>query len=625
MNGSSATEEPRAFAVFVAVAALVAVLSALIYGFDFGIDNNEFHAAIVYKVGGVAALEHDALAQTLGSFASPFWLALGLVSRWMEPRAVFLVFFLASRFLLALGLGYVTASLTDDRIGRRSALLAAVVTLCAGFVADLPLGADPPTDTYLSQTFFSYGPCLLALGAALNGKHRWSAFALGLAYNINLMQANFALAMVAAAFAVDLWRRRDGAIRQTLEYALVVLVVASPTIVWSGSILAAAGLGPAFEGRALVDFAKYYFASHYFFLGKSAWAQSMGLSLACIPIVLSLSSGIRVRHQLAAMATVPLALFCSDAVFEIMGPGRVYFALHVLRSDVFAFALAVAALCAATMTLAVSRNWLAAAYAIGLAAVLAGEFRGALLVSALAVLVEYEQRHIPASETRRWWRTVALRAIAVCMSVGLAAAAARNPRATGLLLCAAAPALILVRQWRTVTLAGAVVAAVGGGYLLWNDGVTRINAIASHRLMRAEAEQICLEAARVLPRNALVAIPPSWTVRAFLRRSVYVNYKEGAAYLWSKGFELDYLRRLKNVGVAYTPGVAFDGEKADVAYADAVPKNLAVLRGDGVTHVILDRRHAAQLGSACVVESSNYCVTAIGRREGSPRSSSPRG
>jgi len=59
--------------LYVAVCAASALVGVAIYGFDFGIGNNEFHTVIVDRVAGIGSFDKDLLATSLNNFVSPFW------------------------------------------------------------------------------------------------------------------------------------------------------------------------------------------------------------------------------------------------------------------------------------------------------------------------------------------------------------------------------------------------------------------------------------------------------------------------------------------------------------------------------------------------------------------------
>ncbi len=116
---------------------------------------------------------------------------------------------------------------------------------------------------------------------------------------------------------------------------------------------------------------------------------------------------------------------------------------------------------------------------------------------------------------------------------------------------------------------------------------------------------------RTLPRDAVLAVPPGIeSARPFLRRSIYVTLKDGAAYLWNPGYEVEYLRRLSVLHVPYTPGRRPDLRSADREFVRYLPESLPVLEAEGVTHVLL-RTADVPPGATCSPRTADYCVLGI--------------
>ena len=65
--------------------------------------------------------------------------------------------------------------------------------------------------------------------------------------------------------------------------------------------------------------------------------------------------------------------------------------------------------------------------------------------------------------------------------------------------------------------------------------------------------------------------------------------KDGAAYLWEKGYEFEYIRRLKVLGIPYTPGVQFNDSEIRQYFFNSIDNTLASVKQEGVTHVILPK------------------------------------
>ncbi|MHC4150124.1 MAG: hypothetical protein ACYSR5_11635, partial [Planctomycetota bacterium] len=570
------------------------------------IDNNEFHTVIVYKIARIAAFEKDAMAATLGNFASPFWLLIGYLARSFDPRVLFFAFLFLARFLTTAGIGYLTLGLSGRSAATRSWMLAMMATLSAGFLRGLPLGADPAMDTFLSQTFFSYGLCLLALGALFDGKNLTSAAVLGVAYYVNLMQANFVLGIACAHFLLQILRREPGGIVKSLRYLGVFVVIASPMIVWSYSVISRSSPGDFLAGKALVDFARFYYPGHYFFLGKPLMTKKVqGLALALLPLAMSFSRGARIQNSLRLTSIILLSYIAAEAAFDHVGATRLFFQLHLLRSDVISYALAVATACALVANLAYEQNQNWALYFIVLAVILHGEYRGALFVALFAVTVEH------LKERREYIWGIGEKTAAMCMVLGIAALSVLRPYNKLIPALAAAPILVLLKNWRRLSAGLYVVLVIGVTVLLAKDVVRKRDYLVQSRYTRVEFDRFCQAASSILPHDALVAVPPSLKVRACLKRSIYVNWKEGAAYLWNKGFEVSYLRRLGNIGVHYTPGVRLSLESSDSTYMRSFRGNAALLKRDGVTHAIIDKNTSAELGAHVLLFSGQYCLIGL--------------
>jgi hypothetical protein len=518
---------------------------------------------------------------------------------------LFFVFFLLARFLMTMGMGYLAMGLSGRTVATGSWMLAMIATLSSGFIGSLPLGSDPPMMTFLSQTFFSYGLCLLALGAFFDGKNLTSAAILGVTCNVNLMQASFVLGIICALSLPQILRREPDSILKCLRYMAVFGIIASPTIVWSYLVLSKGHPSEILTGKALVDFVKFYFSGHYFFLGKPVRTKILGLALALLPLTMSFSRSVRKQNSLRLTSITLLMYVAAEVVMDHLGPTRLFFQLHLLRSDVISYALAVSTASALVANLAYDqdRNW--ALYFAVLAMILHGEYRGALLVALFAVTVEH------LKERREHAKGIGEKTVATCMVLGIAFLSVMWPQKKLIPMLAAAPILVLVKNWRRLAAGLSVVLVIGFSVLLATDVAQKRDDLIRSRYARAEFERFCLAAASILPHDALVAIPPSLEVRSYLKRSVYVNWKEGAAYLWNKGFEVGYLRRLRNIGVHYTPGAFLTADSMDNAYMESFFGNAAALKRDGVTHAIIEMNSARALDLHELVGSEKYCLIGL--------------
>jgi hypothetical protein len=118
-----------------------------------------------------------------------------------------------------------------------------------------------------------------------------------------------------------------------------------------------------------------------------------------------------------------------------------------------------------------------------------------------------------------------------------------------------------------------------------------------------------------VPKNSLFLIPPWYDVRPYLKHGVFVSMKDGAAYLWAKGYEMEYIRRLRVLGIPYTPGVPYNVNEITKYFFSNINDVLRDARREGVTHVILPKEIFANASSASagssIGESGDFIVLDI--------------
>ena len=179
------------------VACIGGLLGILVYGFDNGVGNNEFHVMLVSRISEGLTWPGDLLTPTLDRYTSLLWPLVGRVATVVSEPTAFLSFFAGARLLFIAGLTALILAFWDT--SRPRALIAGtVLSLLPGFLLALPLGDDPAFSFYLSQTFVSLGCCLLAIGAAVTGRPLLAGLACGAALASNVMQGSFAVALLVA-------------------------------------------------------------------------------------------------------------------------------------------------------------------------------------------------------------------------------------------------------------------------------------------------------------------------------------------------------------------------------------------------------------------------------------------
>ena len=159
------------------------ILACHLWGFKYGIYNNEFHTIIVDKIAKGIRFPGDAMAASMGNFPSPFWYVVAQCSKIVPAPIVFQIFYLVAWVLLNVGVSSMIAALTMKKDWILPWVLGSYAILSIGFIMNLPLGSDSVILPYLSQTFVSVGLCLLSISLTLENNNGWSAAVLGVAYN----------------------------------------------------------------------------------------------------------------------------------------------------------------------------------------------------------------------------------------------------------------------------------------------------------------------------------------------------------------------------------------------------------------------------------------------------------
>ncbi|HOX53048.1 MAG TPA: hypothetical protein PKY05_16310, partial [Fibrobacteria bacterium] len=325
------------------MAVLVGVLARVVWGFRLGVVNNEFHFPILLSAREALPFRGDALVATLGNFASPLWFFLSALPSSWGLESILEVVFVFSRILLAWGVGLIVGSLVSSDAWRfRARLAGAVSTLASGWILNLAAGADPVVSTYFSQTFLSIGLIACALGFGFSGKGWASALFLGLAYDVNLMQANFAAGILLPVWILEVSWDRQGA-RKLLQWFAIAAVAGAPGLFAILQVVGGPKLEGILSGRELSDFAAFHIPGHFFWGMKSSLAHAQALSLVLIAPLAAWLSPRRSRTILAA-AVVPLAYLVVQIVLQQVLPSRFLFQLHLFRSDVVCYLL-VAGIC----------------------------------------------------------------------------------------------------------------------------------------------------------------------------------------------------------------------------------------------------------------------------------------
>jgi hypothetical protein len=502
---------------------VLALTSAHLQGFEFGIDNNVFHIPIVLRWYDLPQFSHDPIIQSLRRYATPVFPFLGLFTDASNIAAVFHAAFLLTRALTIFVLLAVMRA-----CGLRGVWLAAA-GVASVFVSALYgeslIGRDELLVDIFTHTALAQAVALLAVAALLRNKLILAAIATGLAFDLNAMVGIWMLAPLGLISVVHLGR--PGAWRAVAWAGLAFASTALPVALWIG--LSQKFAAPAFDYRSYLQ--AYY--PYHFFIGWAAWS-------ARIAFLLQLASGffaaaLLPRHRAnAALILLALALlFGAGVVIGQTSHSRFLLNLHLLRADgMLTWVVVPLVLTASVAALAknVFAPWVGAI--VALAGLIAADWRivlfGLLLQAAAGLIARQRPRR---------------------MTEG-----ARLP-----LLLAAGAALLLVAitQGRYSALP-----APPGLHDVPSD-----QQLAGVWPRAPQWREVTRWAEAATSPDALFIVPPKLDFVA-ARRRVWVDWKQGAAVMWAPDiYRVWHARSMELASLKTAPALLAYACRHGIAYA----------------------------------------------------------
>lgn len=341
----STVEAPPAGPWAVLICVCAATLGSLfVDGFQFGVHNNVYHVPYVLGWDRLPAFADDAFVQSLRYFTSAVWLLLRALCTEDKVQAVFLAAHVATRLATFAALAaLVRQAGVTDRVG---------LALVLGMLAATPWmhGASIVAGHGMLINYFTHSevawPFLLfGLSCALQARWRLCAVFAALAFLANAFVGIWLLAMLAAWVALQ---RRSLRLSQFVVPALLFVLIAAPLLVW---VSMAMGSRDAAVDFSFAEYLRLYYPRH-FFLDRSS-AGRLGLLFACLLAGWSSSHLVPNGGFWRTVLGVSMLLFVVGAVTPYFIDARLLFNLHLMRVDgvVQAVSLLLVA-CAALRTLA---------------------------------------------------------------------------------------------------------------------------------------------------------------------------------------------------------------------------------------------------------------------------------
>lgn len=608
----------REFAWALAASTALATLSIWLQGFRFGVSNNVFHIPFLLNWHEQEAFANDAFYQTLPRFTSGLlWLmrygaaedtlvSMFLGLHWAARVGTFIALMLILRHFLSGGV--------------KQALALVAVTSSPLMLTLSPIGKHDMLGDYFTHTEVTWPFAIISLYWATLKRWTHAAAFAGLSFFINA----FVGLWLAFAIACAMTRfRRDTSASELVKAALCFLFLSLPVIAWITFAIGTAE-APAQE-FSFKQFVREYYPSHFLIEAASPTALLNVLAIGALATVAA--NGLKSDGWRVVIAAL-LGLLALGIVLPYAVDHRLVFNLHLLRVDGIIVMIAMPLVIAIALRMTsesngASERWLGVNMLVGS---LSGQLIGALLAwlvvrclqrtwlwipvaAALAVSVQ-----LGASEHLNWsedepslWAMLAF--FLASLPFVQPPSRQRSVLLTGLSIGACITLIVAGRIWGGVGLLATLLSTAGVIFLAWSHYwvtcahsgvlVSRVRPVRGLGALWLLA--ICIavltgrnidrwrDTARMGPADrdwmavvqwfrdgdssgpVLVPLAPidvriDHNFQLHARRPVWVDWKQGAAVLWSPAFYSDWRSRYQAVTALRGPT-----EFADYALRHRIP------------------------------------------------------
>lgn len=333
-TGESRRNNRLALVVTVIAAALLSILYS---GWVPYFNNNIYHLPILRADYDLPQFTDDAFIQSLRHFSSGFWLILAGSARLVAPHLLLLTAFILSRVLMLAAAVHLARSLgfRGKAFDLLFLLLLAVSPLTRGYA---PGGGGLDID-YFSHSELANAVLVLSLSMAIRGATGLSVFLACVTFFLNAFMAVWLAPLWLAVTACRIIRHGEplvAAVRRavfgTLAGLPLVLIVVKTVV--SGAAAAAA---PDYSYAAYLR----AFFPYHFFLDSLAPKDLILIGLFSIALLASapLMRKEKALHLAAVLAAI--GLLAAGAIVPLLTESRFILNLHLIRSAVLIQLLAV--------------------------------------------------------------------------------------------------------------------------------------------------------------------------------------------------------------------------------------------------------------------------------------------
>jgi Domain of unknown function (DUF6798) len=513
--------------------AVVAALALYGYAFELGTENQPLQIPVIERRLDPGLYPGDPLVETLDRYPSEFFPLAAAVRAQMPLERPFFVLHLLTLVGVATGMGALARRLGAGGMG---VALAALLVLASPVIRPALLSRDTMVAHWVTPTTIAFPILLLALGCLIAGRAGWAGIVAGLATHLHVVGAGLFMGVAIPATMID------RGIGRTARLILAWVLVSLPIL---ARLPAGALSGPSDpEFMALL---RSYYPYHFFPSAepRAVWVRLLILTAAAWFALGTLPrspAGARIRRTVIAVL-IPIAI---GSIFAELWPSAAVTKLHLLRADRWFYVLLMAGLgVAATAPARDVQDSRARWLGLGLLAMAAGVLRGAYPLVAWGVVIAGLARF-----SNR--RAIALPLGWIATGVALLHLASWKLAITALLLSGLAVAACVPALGRRVLHAPTLRAAVIVLALIELMGSAPTRGPAGFQFARPafapDWREIQDWAASATPKTARFLTPPRpGGFRVYGRRAAVVEWKDGAAMLWTPGFGPGWQARIKDV------------------------------------------------------------------------------
>ncbi len=309
-------------AVLIVLAATVTSLSAT--GFQYGIGNNVFHIPYVLRYSELPIFQNDAFYGSLAKFTSIIWPALRLVSSNENVEQIFFIsHFLSRCFAFAALFWFFKTNCLSDRNAIIISIAAAAVS--PWLMGGSDVGGHGLFLRYFTHSEVTWGPLIAALVAAQNGQLKQSSVFAGIAFLINAFVGIWLAFVISITVLLNNEQRKDW--RLILQSSSWFLLICLPVVLWIVISIKDQTPPPAFS---YIEYIRAYYPGHFLIESTAGYAlRNFGIILYC-----GLISAYLFRHQRFWVTVIGalLALLLIGCALPYIVNSRFVFNLHLIRS-----------------------------------------------------------------------------------------------------------------------------------------------------------------------------------------------------------------------------------------------------------------------------------------------------